>query len=133
MIESSFFLQIHFMIPQIIGSMHTIFLDLIMESIDISLLWLIVCHRNALPCKSLYFQVSSRSWSTSNTYQKKECVVWNSAHLTARRNYQKSHWKTYSCEIFSSICNKIQVLCTFLRYFILKGQDYSQFNKIRLD
>lgn len=36
-------------------------------------------------------------------YKKRECVVWNSACLTARRNYQKSHRKTNSCKIFFSL------------------------------
>lgn len=49
----NFFLKINFTIPQTIGNMHTIFLYLVMESIDISLLWLMICHRNALPCKAL--------------------------------------------------------------------------------
>lgn len=34
------------------------------------------------------------------TYTENECVFWNIVHLTARKNYQKSHRKICSCEIF---------------------------------
>lgn len=115
------------MIPQTIGNMNMIFLYLIMERIDISLLCLIVCHRNASPCKSPYFEVSSRSWRTSSVYQKKK----KKCFLEQFPDYYKQVSeirKISSCKIFPPFVIIFRYFVLFLDVLFLKGKDCSCFN-----
>lgn len=90
---------------------------------SISLLCLIIYHRNALPCKSLYFQVSSRSWSNSNIYRKWMCFLEHCSPHCKKELSEISQENLFLWD-FSSIGNYIWYFALFLDTLYLESKDY---------